>query len=219
MGQYGNNGWKVRLLNAAVVVIILAVVGGVGYGAYRLIKPQYEARQAAKAEQEKLEAEQKQLELQASADKAETERLQAEKELEEAQKEAAEAEKSTTAATTSQKSSTTSSSGSSSSSSSSSGSSSSSNSSSSSDYIFPNSNSEYLTSSQISSLSDYELRIAINEIYARRGRRFKDSSLQAYFDSKSWYNGTIDPDDFSESVFNTYESTNKDKLAAERDSR
>ena len=38
--------------------------------------------------------------------------------------------------------------------------------------------------------------IAKNEIYARHGRRFKDPDLQSYFDSKSWYKGRYDPDDF-----------------------
>ena len=35
-----------------------------------------------------------------------------------------------------------------------------------------------------------------NEILARHGRRFNDQALQQYFDSKSWYNGTISPDEF-----------------------
>ena len=56
------------------------------------------------------------------------------------------------------------------------------------DYIFPNSSSVLLT--------DSELRIGRNEILARHGRRFNDQTLQQYFDSKSWYNGTISPDEF-----------------------
>lgn len=63
-------------------------------------------------------------------------------------------------------------------------------------YILPNSNSKKLTKSDLSGLSKSQLRLARNEIYARHGRRFDDSSLQAYFDSQSWYIGTTDPEDF-----------------------
>ena len=43
----------------------------------------------------------------------------------------------------------------------------------SSDFIFPQSSTEYLSQSQVSSLSDYQLGIARNEIYARHGYIFK----------------------------------------------
>ena len=49
--------------------------------------------------------------------------------------------------------------------------------------------------------------IARNEIYARHGRKFNDSELQAYFNSKSWYKGTVNPEDFSTSVFFKSDST------------
>ena len=39
--------------------------------------------------------------------------------------------------------------------------------------------------------------IARNEIYARHGRKFNDSELQEYFNGKSWYNGTIAPENFN----------------------
>lgn len=32
-------------------------------------------------------------------------------------------------------------------------------------------------------------------------RKFNDSELQAYFNGKSWYKGTVNPEDFSTSVF------------------
>ena len=85
------------------------------------------------------------------------------------------------------------------------------------EYILPYSNSEYLTQEDLDGLSKEELRIARNEIYARHGRRFNDSGLQSYFDSKSWYEGTIAPEDFTEShtaaVFNQYELANKDFIS------
>ena len=64
------------------------------------------------------------------------------------------------------------------------------------DYIFPNSSSVLLTDSEVSGISKDQLRIGRNEILARHGRRFNDQTLQQYFDSKSWYNGTISPDEF-----------------------
>ncbi len=66
------------------------------------------------------------------------------------------------------------------------------------DYIIPYSGDRLLTVSDLSGLSSDELRKARNEIVARHGRRFKDQELQAYFDSKPWYEGTIDPDDFND---------------------
>ena len=64
------------------------------------------------------------------------------------------------------------------------------------DYIFPNSSSVLLTDAEVSGISKDQLRIGRNEILARHGRRFNDQALQQYFDGKSWYNGTISPDEF-----------------------
>lgn len=65
-----------------------------------------------------------------------------------------------------------------------------------SEYLLPFSNERYLTDADLDPLSEWELKLARNEIYARHGRRFKDPDLQSYFDSKSWYRGRYDPDDF-----------------------
>ena len=75
-------------------------------------------------------------------------------------------------------------------------------------YIFYDSDSRYLTSSDLYGLSSWELKLARNEIYARRGRRFKNSALQNYFDSCSWYYGYIAPDDFNDNSLNTVEQYN-----------
>jgi len=63
------------------------------------------------------------------------------------------------------------------------------------------------------------LRLAINEVYARHGRQYKSEDLRAYFSSKSWYQGTITADAFSESVFNAYEKSNIDMMAAIQNAR
>ena len=85
------------------------------------------------------------------------------------------------------------------------------------DYILPDSDSRAYTYDELSNLSQDELRLAINEIYARHGRIFDAADLQNYFNSKSWYNGTVSADDFSESVFNTYEKSNVDLLSSIRE--
>lgn len=76
------------------------------------------------------------------------------------------------------------------------------------DYLLPNSDSHYLTVDDIKGLSHEELCFARNEIFARHGRIFKTPQLAAYFNSKSWYHGTISPDKFDESVLNKYEWAN-----------
>lgn len=87
-------------------------------------------------------------------------------------------------------------------------------------FIFPNSDSSYLSNAQVSALSDDDLQLAINEIYARQGRIFKDASLNAYFNSQSWYEGKYTPEEFEKNVkFNTYEQKNLQLLINERRSR
>ena len=67
--------------------------------------------------------------------------------------------------------------------------------------------------SDLDGLTPDECRLALNEIYARHGRKFNDPDYQAYFNSKSWYNGTIDPDDFDDTaMFNQYELANRDYI-------
>lgn len=84
----------------------------------------------------------------------------------------------------------------------------------SSEYILPYSDSEYLDDSEVENLSADELRLARNEIYARHGRLFKDSQLQQYFDSCSWYEGSIEPDDFNDdTMLNDYEKYNRDLIS------
>lgn len=81
------------------------------------------------------------------------------------------------------------------------------------DYILPNSDSEYISDSDLDGLTADECRLALNEIYARHGRKFNDPDYRSYFNSKSWYNGTIDPDDFDDTaLFNKYEIANRDYI-------
>lgn len=82
------------------------------------------------------------------------------------------------------------------------------------DYIIADSNSRYITRDDLTGLSPEQIRIARNEIYARKGRRFNDASLQSYFDSKSWYNGTISPYDFNDGMLNDFEKKNAELIRA-----
>lgn len=87
------------------------------------------------------------------------------------------------------------------------------------DYIIPESASKLLTVADIQNLSAKELNYARNEIYARHGRKFKSQELQSYFDTKSWYRGIYDPEEFDEmyndSMLNEYEKKNADFLRAQ----
>ncbi len=75
-------------------------------------------------------------------------------------------------------------------------------------YILPNSSTEYLTWEDYAALSCWELVLARNEIFARHGRRFQNQDIQAYFDSCSWYEGTVAPEDFDTSVMSDVEVQN-----------
>ena len=80
-------------------------------------------------------------------------------------------------------------------------------------YILPYSDSRYLTEADLRGLNQWECCLARNELYARHGRIFTDSSIQAYFDSCPWYTPTTAPEDFDEAVeLNEYERANRDTI-------
>ena len=64
------------------------------------------------------------------------------------------------------------------------------------EYILPDSEWKEVTRSELDHLSKDELRMAINEIYARAGRKFNNEEVQEYFDSQSWYEPLYDPATF-----------------------
>ena len=84
------------------------------------------------------------------------------------------------------------------------------------DYIFPDSASRYLTDVDVAGLTIQEINYGKNEIYARHGRRFKSQELMDYFESKSWYQGLYDPEDFDDNyayTLNDYERRNAEFLS------
>lgn len=87
-------------------------------------------------------------------------------------------------------------------------------------FIFANSDSSYISKSDVKDLSDSELELALNEIYAKRGWIFTDSELAAYFNSQSWYTPHYTSSEFSKNVtFNEYEQANIQLIINEEKSR
>jgi len=73
------------------------------------------------------------------------------------------------------------------------------------DYVISDSATRVLAESDLTSLSDWQLKVARNEIYARHGREFVHKDLQCYFAKKGWYK--VDSN-FSESSLSTTETKN-----------
>lgn len=82
-------------------------------------------------------------------------------------------------------------------------------------YIIEGSDVRYIDYSELMYLSDYELMLARNEIYARNGRIFNDPEVRNYFMQQSWYNGTIAPEDFREDMLNEVEKSNIETIKEE----
>ena len=72
-------------------------------------------------------------------------------------------------------------------------------------YVFFDSDTREITRDELQTLSEWQLKIARNEIYARHGRKFEHQDLQCYFDSQPWYK--ID-DSFIEADLSAIENTN-----------
>ena len=82
--------------------------------------------------------------------------------------------------------------------------------------MFPDSDSRYLTNEDVEDIDAHDVRIGLNEIYARHGRKFNDPELQEYFNTMVWYTPIYTPDEFNaieNSVFNEYEKANVKFLA------
>ena len=89
-------------------------------------------------------------------------------------------------------------------------------------YILSDSGSHRYTDGELSDLSDWELYLARNEIFARRGREFRNEDLQRYFESKSWYTPTYSPDDFdarTSELLNDVERANAETILKLEQSR
>ena len=86
-------------------------------------------------------------------------------------------------------------------------------------YSLPDSNSRVLSEAELEGLSERELMLARNEIFARHGFIFTTQWIQGYFLTQGWYRGTTPASQFDSSVFNSYERANVDlilRIEAER---
>ncbi|MFR6566494.1 MAG: YARHG domain-containing protein [Blautia wexlerae] len=205
--KFGKNGWKIRMASILTLLVIVLVLGGAAGVSITFVKPKFEAYQKAKAaEKEKEEkalakkaaADQKKMEEEAAkAKNEETAEIYENENQEAAQQETSQNEGKTefqeaiteeTVITTEAEP----------------------------DYIIPDSNSRYLSEADIRNMSIQQINYAKNEIYARHGRIFVSNELKNYFESKSWYQGTIDGATFDKNYknyFNQYEITNTEFLS------
>jgi hypothetical protein len=75
-------------------------------------------------------------------------------------------------------------------------------------YILDGSDKRIIGKSEVYKLDENEMTLALNEIFARYGRRFNSPEIQAYFNKQDWYKGTISPSDFDEDVISSTERAN-----------
>jgi len=85
------------------------------------------------------------------------------------------------------------------------------------EYIFPESDTRLLTKEELEGMPADKLRYARNEIFARHGRLFDSAGLQEYFEEKDWYEGSVEPEDFSDSMLNEVEKENISRIKAWED--
>lgn len=82
-------------------------------------------------------------------------------------------------------------------------------------YIFYDSDSRYLKETELDNLSEEEVLIALNELYARKGYKFQTNQfLIDHFNNCDWYHGKYKNQSVVEKKFNKYERKNKDMLVA-----
>lgn len=83
-------------------------------------------------------------------------------------------------------------------------------------FVLPDSSTRYYARAELEPLSDWDLYIARNEIYARHGRGFKNEDLRSYFASCSWYVERYTPEAFEAmpSPLNDVEKKNADLMLA-----
>ena len=77
----------------------------------------------------------------------------------------------------------------------------------------------YYSTHKLGALSDRELKLAKNEMYARRGYIFSDAELAEYFSNKTWYKPSVPAEEFDENVFNEVEKFNLQNMTLEEEER
>ena len=82
--------------------------------------------------------------------------------------------------------------------------------------LLPESAERLLTASDIAGMSDDDIQLAINTIYARHGYQFKDSELLQYFKGFDWYQPSESDMEKVKDSFSEIERKNMEFLAASR---
>lgn len=80
------------------------------------------------------------------------------------------------------------------------------------DYLLPDSSTRLYARSELEPLSDYELYVARNEIFARHGRMFINEDLQKRFGGKSWYSPRYAPEEFDQAMLSDIEKKNAELI-------
>lgn len=79
-------------------------------------------------------------------------------------------------------------------------------------YLLSDSATRLYTRSELEPLSDCELYVARNEIFARHGRMFVNEDLQKHFDGKSWYSPQYAPEEFDRFMLSDIEKRNAELI-------
>ena len=75
---------------------------------------------------------------------------------------------------------------------------------------------EYMSEDYVRGLSQQDIQMEINAIYAHHGYIFKDENLRNFFMQYDWYTPSVSPENFDTSVFNEVENANIRLLASYR---
>ena len=80
--------------------------------------------------------------------------------------------------------------------------------------IMPDSSSRLLSESELEGRSAREIRLMVNEIYARNGYTFNNQEYAEYFSQFSWYHPTVPAGEFSEDMLNDVERQNINMISS-----
>lgn len=75
-------------------------------------------------------------------------------------------------------------------------------------YFVENCDKVYMTWDDLSGFDEWACVLARNACYAKSGRMFNDYRLQEFFGQFAWYEPTISPGSFSDSLLNDYQLAN-----------
>ncbi len=78
---------------------------------------------------------------------------------------------------------------------------------------YESASSRNFTESDVQGVSADTVQSVINDIYAHHGYIFKTPEIREYYESQSWYEGTVESESEAEKNFNSYETYNKNFLS------